>query len=302
MAEKASLWRMVVEGWLHRAARTRPRIDAPSRAPTASRSYAELHAAARAGARRFGRGVGRGDRVAIALPPGLPFAEALHACLLLGAVAVPVDLRLADAERAHICDGAALVVSETLSASRSTPGRTSRTTRLERHRPRPRRRRRRHPHLRHDLRAAPDRAHLRQLPVERARLGRRAGLATPTSAGCARCRSPTSAACRSSCAAPIYATTAVVHARFDTDLVLHALREQDVTLVSLVATTLARLLDAGLEHPPALRCALTGGGPVPDALIERARDAGVPVSSTYGLTEACSQVTTARRRRCSARA
>ena len=90
----------------------------------------------------------------------------------------------------------------------------------------------------------------------------------------------------------IYATTAVIHPRFDTDLVLRALREQDVTLVSLVATTLARLLDAGLEHPPALRCALTGGGPVPEALIERAHDAGVPVSTTYGLTEACSQVTT----------
>src|SRR4029077_163077 len=90
----------------------------------------------------------------------------------------------------------------------------------------------------------------------------------------------------------IYATTAVIHPRFDTDLVLHALREQDITLVSLVATTLARLLDAGLERPPALRCALTGGGPVPEALIERAHTAGVPVGLTYGLTEACSQVTT----------
>jgi O-succinylbenzoic acid--CoA ligase len=75
--------------------------------------------------------------------------------------------------------------------------------------------------------------------------------------------------------------------------VLHALREQRITLVSLVATTLARLLDAGLRRPPALRCALTGGGPVPAALVERAAAAGVPVSTTYGLTEACSQVTTA---------
>ena len=72
-----------------------------------------------------------------------------------------------------------------------------------------------------------------------------------------------------------------------------ALREQQITLVSVVATTLTRLLDAGLEHPPALRCALTGGGPVPPALVSRAREAGVPVSLTYGLTEACSQVTTA---------
>ena len=43
----------------------------------------------------------------------------------------------------------------------------------------------------------------------------------------------------------IYATTAVLHERFDTGAVLEALREQEITLVSLVATTLARLLDAG---------------------------------------------------------
>ncbi len=90
---------------------------------------------------------------------------------------------------------------------------------------------------------------------------------------------------------------------------LRALLEQDITLVSLVATTLARLLDAGLARPPALRCALTGGGPVSEALLARARAAGVPVSLTYGLTEACSQVTTTPvgeagrpARRCSARA
>jgi o-succinylbenzoate---CoA ligase len=90
----------------------------------------------------------------------------------------------------------------------------------------------------------------------------------------------------------IYGTTAVVHERFETESVLRALREQEVTLVSLVATTLARLLDAGLERPASLRCALTGGGPVPAALVERAAAAGVPVSLTYGLTESCSQVTT----------
>jgi O-succinylbenzoic acid--CoA ligase len=83
-----------------------------------------------------------------------------------------------------------------------------------------------------------------------------------------------------------------VHERFEEDRVLHALREHDVTLVSLVATTLARLLDAGLQRPRSLRCALTGGGPVPAALLDRAYAAGVPVSITYGLTEAASQVTT----------
>ena len=55
---------------------------------------------------------------------------------------------------------------------------------------------------------------------------------------------------------------------------------------------LARLLDAGLAHPPALRWALLGGGPIAPALLERAERAGVPVAPTYGMTEACSQIAT----------
>jgi O-succinylbenzoic acid--CoA ligase len=91
----------------------------------------------------------------------------------------------------------------------------------------------------------------------------------------------------------IYATAADVHERWDTERALAAIAG-GATLVSVVPTTLARLLDAGLEHPPRLRCALVGGGPCPPALLERAAAAGVPVAQTYGLTEACSQVTTAR--------
>ena len=55
-----------------------------------------------------------GDRVAIALPPGIHFVRALHSCLLLGAVAVPVDLRHSERERAQITAGAAAVVSAPL--------------------------------------------------------------------------------------------------------------------------------------------------------------------------------------------
>jgi O-succinylbenzoic acid--CoA ligase len=92
----------------------------------------------------------------------------------------------------------------------------------------------------------------------------------------------------------IYATTAVLHGRFDTQKVLDAISDphQRITLVSLVPTMLARLLDAGLRHPPTLRWALLGGGPIPPALLERAAEAGVPVAPTYGMTEACSQIAT----------
>jgi o-succinylbenzoate---CoA ligase len=91
----------------------------------------------------------------------------------------------------------------------------------------------------------------------------------------------------------IYGTTAIVHERFETERVLGELMRPDgPTLISVVPTTLRRLLDAGLRRPPALRWALVGGAPIPPELVGRAAAAGVPVATTYGLTEACSQVTT----------
>jgi O-succinylbenzoic acid--CoA ligase len=92
----------------------------------------------------------------------------------------------------------------------------------------------------------------------------------------------------------IYATTAVLHGRFDTEAVLNELMDpgRRITLVSLVPTMLARLLEAGLQKPPTLRWALLGGGPTAPALLERAELAGVPVAPTYGMTEACSQIAT----------
>jgi o-succinylbenzoate---CoA ligase len=287
---KASLWAMIVEGWLPRAAAARPEGLA-LQTPDGDVSYRELLARASAGADELiARGARRGGRVAIALPPGLAFAQALHACLLLGAVAVPVDLRLLAAERAMVTADALVVVEEPLStAAGSIP-----LSGAERY-----------VAARHDLTATAAVIHTsgttsQPKPIELtygnllwSALGSAAALGLDPRE-------------RWLCALPlahvgglsillrstIYATTAVLHERFDTDSVLLALREQEITLVSVVATTLARLLDAGLEHPPALRCALTGGGPVPPALISRARDAGVPISLTYGLTEACSQVTT----------
>ena len=80
---------------------------------------------------------------------------------------------------------------------------------------------------------------------------------------------------------------------FDADRVARLLREGDITLVSLVPTMLARILEAGGRPGPRLRRVLLGGGPVPPGLLRRAVEAGFPVSQTYGLTEACSTVTLA---------
>ncbi len=56
-------------------------------------------------------------RVAIALPAGEDFVIALHACLLAGAVAVPIDLRLSAAEREQRLAAAEFVIDTPLPVS-----------------------------------------------------------------------------------------------------------------------------------------------------------------------------------------
>ena len=108
---------MQVEAWLKRAARMAPTVTA-LQTPDAQLSYAELERAACAGALELSeRGARAGERVAIALAPGLAFAQALHACFLLGAIAVPVDLRLTPAERKLIAAGASVLVEEPLAVA-----------------------------------------------------------------------------------------------------------------------------------------------------------------------------------------
>jgi len=89
----------------------------------------------------------------------------------------------------------------------------------------------------------------------------------------------------------IYGTTAVVHEGFDVDRAGAALEADGITVVSLVATMLTRLLESGadLSGPRAI---LVGGGPVPEGPLEEAIAKGATVVQTYGLTETCSQVTT----------
>ena len=86
--------------WLSAAAGRHPERVAVE-VPGESVTYRELllRAVRAAGALPM-RGVKRGEPVALTLEPGLPFVEALHGCLLLGAPAVPIDARLAERERA----------------------------------------------------------------------------------------------------------------------------------------------------------------------------------------------------------
>jgi O-succinylbenzoic acid--CoA ligase len=68
------------------------------------------------------------------------------------------------------------------------------------------------------------------------------------------------------------------------------IHEQRVTLVSLVPTLLERLLQDGFQPPATLRAVLLGGAGCTPDLAERARQAGIPLLTSYGLTETGSQI------------
>jgi O-succinylbenzoic acid--CoA ligase len=70
-----------------------------------------------------------------------------------------------------------------------------------------------------------------------------------------------------------------------------AIARFDATHVSLVSTQLLRLLR---EDPnlAGLKTVLMGGGPVPASLVDEAVARGLPIHTSYGLTEMASQVTT----------
>jgi O-succinylbenzoic acid--CoA ligase len=277
-----------VEAWLARAARMRGDRAALITAG-GSVDYRELYAQARlVGGALQQRGVSAGDRVALALPSE-ELVVGLHGCLLLGAVAVPIDLRLQGPERRQRAAGAAVVL-EAGDTDRLRDGATPL--------PEP---------------GSVDPAHTATLMFTS---GTTAGpkpvaltydnwlwnaIGSALALGLdARetwlCPMPLahvgglSIQIRSA----IYATTVLLHDRFDTERALDALMDpgRRVTLVSLVPTMLARLLDAGLRDPPTLRRVLLGGGPIAPALLERAQAAGVDVAPSYGMTEACSQIAT----------
>ncbi len=273
-----------LDAWLPRAAAQRPAHPALLTAGGPV-SYAELRRAALdAAAALAAAGVGAADRVAVALPAGVPFVATLHACLLLGAAIVPIDLRLAEGERARRAAGAALLVERPLVRGDApdapvldqldpnaiaTVMHTSGTTALPK-------------------------------PVELTisnwiwnALGSAVALGVDAEDRWL-CTLPLSHVGGLSILlrSAIYGTTVVLHERFDATAAARAINDERVTLASLVGTTLQRVLDAGAQGHGSLRCALIGGGPLPPALALRAAEAGIPVAQTYGMTEACSQVTT----------
>ena len=82
---------------------------------------------------------------------------------------------------------------------------------------------------------------------------------------------------------------------FDAAAVAHAVLAGEVTHLAVVPVMLRRLLArlAGRRAPPSLRCVLVGGAAAPRALLDEAWAAGLPLATTWGMTETASQVATA---------
>ena len=75
---------------------------------------------------------------------------------------------------------------------------------------------------------------------------------------------------------------------------VRTLAERNATLVSLVPTVLDRLIaePVSFRPGPKLRAVLLGGAPASRELLVRAHEKGIPVLTTYGMTETCAQVAT----------
>jgi len=79
---------------------------------------------------------------------------------------------------------------------------------------------------------------------------------------------------------------------FDAAQLPRWLDQYRVTLLSLVPTMLAQVLEAHPDWrpPPQLRAVLVGGAPASPTLLARAAERGIPIIITYGCTETCSQI------------
>jgi O-succinylbenzoic acid--CoA ligase len=256
-----------VDDWLTAAARTRPGHVAIA-ADDGTATFAELDERARRRARELAAdGVVRGDRVRVTHPPGLAFAELLHALPRVGAVLAPgPPVQPAEPAAGGAAPDAHLVTAfepDAVHTLIETSGTTGAPKRVE---------------LTYANHAASARASADALGVEEDD--------------------------RWLCPLPLHhvgglnvlirsvinATTVVVHERFDVGRVRDALEAGEATLASLVPTMLARLRDAGLRGAPGLRAIALGGGPVPASLLDWASETGIPVVPVYGMTETCSQV------------
>ena len=92
----------------------------------------------------------------------------------------------------------------------------------------------------------------------------------------------------------IYGMPIILHESFDADRAINDIKNNHVTIMSVVGTMLYRIVEALKDSklPNHFRCALLGGGPAPLPLLEACKAIEVPVFQSYGMTETASQIVT----------
>lgn len=91
-----------------------------------------------------------------------------------------------------------------------------------------------------------------------------------------------------------YGMKMVLHERFDEKKTIEDISVEKVTIMSVVTTMLARIVDQLKDGklPGSFRCMLLGGGPAPLSLLEKCIQKDIPVYQSYGMTETASQIVT----------
>lgn len=92
----------------------------------------------------------------------------------------------------------------------------------------------------------------------------------------------------------IYGMKMVLHEKFDPVTTMQDIKSDHVTIMSVVSTTLTRILEQlqGDKLPEYFRCMLLGGGPASLPMLEECVAKDIPVYQTYGMTETSSQIVT----------
>ena len=85
-------------------------------------------------------------------------------------------------------------------------------------------------------------------------------------------------------------TRATIREKFSEQVVLEALKTEEVTMVSLVPTVLQRIVER--IQTPTLRAILLGGEFIPMPLLQECVQRNLPVYKTYGMSETFAQSTT----------
>lgn len=314
----------MLPNWLKRCAENAPQQSAIS-TPDTVWTFADLYQQSTRLARQLAAlGVGEGSRVAVLAGTGLPFVTCVHALMRLGAILVPLNVRLTLGEQVWLLDdvGAMTLIHDQQYAVRAqelvsslatvvsalvTFEYTMQSVSLQ------------------DVVPASE-AHLRDeidLEAVQAIMYTSGTTGTPkgvvvtyamqwwNAVGSALNLGHQPDDCWLLCMPlfhigglsiliknVIYGIRIALHEKFDAAQINQAIRDQHVTIISVVAVMLQRMLatlDTDQRHgdyPEALRCVLLGGGPAPQALLEDCARRGIPVLQTYGLTESCSQAVT----------